>query len=65
MIVRTCYKYDQKAYPTDAANDDGGPALEQHCPDVSRRPYSQPRAVYTREDNVCVSVCVVFFVLSA
>ena len=30
---------------TDAAIDYGGPALEQHCDNVSRRPYSQPRAL--------------------
>ena len=29
----------------DAAIDSDGPALEQHCPNVSRRPYSQPRAL--------------------
>ena len=49
---------------TDAAIDDDGPALEQHCTNVSRRPYSQPRALqclraYTREDNICASVVVV------
>ena len=26
---------------TDAPIDDVGPALEQHCNDVSRRPYTQ------------------------
>ena len=30
---------------TDAAIDVDGPALEQHCTNVSRRPYSQPRAL--------------------
>ena len=48
----------------DAGIDDGGPALEQHCTNISRRPYSQLRAlqclrVYTREDNICASACVV------
>ena len=47
---------------TDANIDDGGPALAQHCTNVLRRPYSQPRAlqcrrVYTPEDNVCASAC--------
>ena len=47
----------------DAANDTG-PALEQHCCDVLRRPYSQSRAlqclrVYALEDYVCVCACVV------
>ena len=51
----------------DAANV---PALEQHCTDVSRRPYSQPRALqclrmYALEDNVCVCTCVMLSVLSA
>ena len=49
---------------TDAVIDDGGPALEQHCDNVSLRPYSQPRALqclsmYTHEDNICASACVV------
>ena len=44
----------------DAGIENGGPALEQHCTIVSRRPYSQPRAlqclrVYTRGDNICAS----------
>ena len=30
---------------TDAAIDDDGPALQQHCNNVSRRPYSQSRAL--------------------
>ena len=30
---------------TDAPIEDGGPALEQHCNDVSPRQYSQPRAL--------------------
>ena len=52
----------------DTAND--ALALEQHCTDVSRRPYSQPRALqclrmYALKDNVCVCACVVLSVLSA
>ena len=30
---------------TDAAIDEDGPALKQHCNNVSRRPYSQSRAL--------------------
>ena len=28
--------------------DDGGPALEQHCPSVSRRPHLRAYSTYTR-----------------
>ena len=48
----------------DAVIDDDGPALEQHCTNVSRGTYSQPRAlqclrVYTREDYICASAGVI------
>ena len=73
MVAQTCNKYHQKAYSMlkmiqmrrqgDAGIDDSGPALEQHCTNVSRRPYSQPCTLqclrlYTSEDNICASACV-------
>ena len=41
--------YDSTRCKADAGIDDGGLALEQHCTNVSRRPYSQQRALQCSE----------------
>ena len=37
--------------------DNGGAALEQHCPDVRHRPHSQPRAYAAQQTQ---TICITF-----
>ena len=37
--------------------DDNGPALEQHCPDVPRRPHAHPRAYSASDTREYTRLC--------